>query len=254
MMDTVIKFNVPTLYDALQNGYEFNGPTKLVCKAVVQEVYEEGNEEATFVELTPAKVLYACEGCGCFCHPSELVDTSPFDGIPNDWACGGCREKQIRFNTKAEVELIAPPREQDFMVDNVFDEEGFRAADEQYYKVITAKRHEVARNFKKGLMQSHGAPKELLDVVGVVDKDMGNRKLPPIAKAAAHVIPAANDVTVEMVDEGTGIQPGKKARIGEEEVEVTVVNGNQVSITRASPAEHPAGEHILFNIKGEEGG
>lgn len=248
-MDTVLKFELPTLLKALDEGYTFTGKTKIVRRAVIEQVYEEGSNEPTFQEVVPAKLLYECEGCGCFCHPSELVDTSPYDGIPNDWACGGCREKQIRINAKAEIKMIPAPEEKDFQ-----STEDFRQADEQYYLAINEKRQEVARNFKKQLMEAHGAPKELLDVIGIIDKDKGNRKLPPIAKAAAHVIPAANDVTVEMVDEGTGIQPGKKARIGEEEVEVTVVNGNQVSITRASPAEHPAGEHILFNIEPEEGG
>lgn len=243
-MDTVIKFKLPTLYDALQNGFEFAGRTKLVKKAVTQEIFEEGSEEPTIVEVTPAKLLYACEGCGCFCRPAELVDTSPFDGIPNDWACGGCREKQIRINAKAEIDLIPKPEEESFN-----SRAEFEAADEAYYKQLHSKRHEVARNFKKGLMQAHGAPKELLDVVGVIDKDKANRKLPPVAKAAAQVIPAANDVTIEMIDAGNGIQPGKKAKLGDEEVEVTEVNGNQVSVTRAAPVDHPAGEHILFNLE-----
>lgn len=252
-MDTVIKFKLPTLFNALQNGFEFTGRTKVIQKAVTQEIFEEGNEEPTTVEVTPAKLLYQCEGCGCFCRPAELVDTSPFDGIPNDWACGGCREKQIRINAKAEIALMVKPTEDDFTVDEVFDEDGFRAADEAYYKQLHTKRHEVACNFKKGLMQAHGAPKELLDVVGVIDKDKANRKLPPVAKAAAQVIPAANDVTIEMVDAGNGIQSGKKAKLGDEEVEVTAVNGDQVSVTRANPVDHPAGEHILFNLDDEEG-
>ncbi|MCW8855912.1 MAG: hypothetical protein OQJ95_01005 [Kangiella sp.] len=247
-MDTVIKFKVPTLYDALQNGFEFTGRIKLIKKAVTQKVYEQGNEEPITQIIEPAKLLYQCEGCGCFCRPAELVDTSPFDGIPNDWACGGCREKQIRINAKAEIDLIPKPEEQAFAT-----RQEFLDADEQYYRDLTTKRHEVARNFKKGLMQAHGAPKELLDVVGVIDKDKTNRKLPPVAKAAAQVIPAANDVTIEMVDAGNGIQPGKKAKLGDEEVEVTGVNGNQVSVTRPNPVDHPAGEHILFNLEDEEG-
>jgi|GEM_PF-3843939 len=243
-MDTVISFKLPTLYEALQNGFEFLGKTQVIRKAVVQEVFVEGEEEPTYAVTEPAKILYQCEGCGCFCLPAELVDTSPFDGIPNDWACGGCREKQIRIDTKAEIDLITKPEEKDFNTRQAFED-----ADEQYYRDLTTKRHECARNFKKGLMQAHGAPKELLDVVGVIDKDKANRKLPPVAKAAAQVIPAANDVTIEMVDAGNGIAVGKKAKLGDEEVEVVDVNGDQVSVTRAAPVDHPAGEHILFNLE-----
>lgn len=247
-MDTVIKFELPTLYDALQNGYEFTGQIKVIKPAEVEYTYQEGSEEPTATITAPAIVRYACEGCGCFCSSQELVDTSPFDGIQNDWACGGCREKQVRQDTKLLQDQVAKPQRKDFASD-----QDFYAADENYYRQMHSIRQNCQRDFAKGLLESHSAPPELVALVGVIDKDEANRVLPPVAKAAAVVIPTANEVTVEMVDAGAGIQPGKKARIGSEEVEVTGANGDQVTITRANPQEHPQGEQILFNIELDEG-
>ena len=76
--------------------------------------------------------------------------------------------------------------------------------------------------------------------------------MPPIAKAAAPI--DANDqiVNLDIIDPSGGIQTGKKARIGQEEAEVTEVNGNQVTLNRAAPVAHEVGEMAIFNLD-EEG-
>jgi len=84
-----IEWSIPTLEDHLANGGETTLYTKVIDKAVI--VHNSESEEP--IIISPAVLQYACDGCGVFCWPFELVDASPWDGVPNDWACGGCREK-----------------------------------------------------------------------------------------------------------------------------------------------------------------
>lgn len=89
-METGTQWEIPTLEHFLNNGGSVNLRVKVIEKAITEP--DPNNPEGEIV-ISPAVVQYACDGCGVFCWPFELVDASPWDGVPNDWACGGCRDK-----------------------------------------------------------------------------------------------------------------------------------------------------------------
>lgn len=243
-MNTGINFKIPTLQDYLDQGGDFTGRTKVIKKAITSEVYEKGSEEPMITIIEPAKMLYECEGCGCMCRPFELVDTSPLDEIPNDWMCGGCREKCCRDEFNSAKANLSKPHHQQYESKSEFED-----ADQLYYQQLHHTRAECSKAFKRALMLVHGAPVEVVETIGVIDKDASNRKTPPMAKAVNGLSAGEQSLGIEVIDAAGGIEVGKKVVIGGEVAMVSGIDSNQVSLSRENPSEHPAGAIAVFNIE-----